>query len=65
MIRNEVRNHLERKILPFWENLEDEENGGFFGAMDNHLILNRTADKGCILNTRTTPWRSSGSLRTR
>ena len=52
MIRNEVRNHLERKILPFWESLKDEENGGFFGAMDNHLILNRTADKGCVLNSR-------------
>ena len=52
MIVQSVREHLEQKILPFWEKLKDEENGGFYGYMDNNLILNRTADKGCILNSR-------------
>ena len=52
MFRSEVRSHLEQKILPFWMALKDEANGGFYGYMDNNLILNRTADKGCILNSR-------------
>ena len=52
MIIQSVRENLEQKILPFWEKLKDEQNGGFYGYMDNNLILNRTADKGCILNSR-------------
>ena len=52
MLREEIRIHLEQKILPFWMGLKDEENGGFYGGMDNHLTLDRTADKGCILNSR-------------
>ena len=52
MLTTEIREHLETKILPFWEKLKDEEHGGFYGYMDNHLILNREADKGCILNSR-------------
>ena len=52
MLTAEIRNHLEQKILPFWQNLKDDTYGGFYGYMDNHLILNRTADKGCILNSR-------------
>ena len=52
MFTSGIRAHLEKKILPFWEALKDEKNGGFYGAMDNHLIVNRTADKGCILNSR-------------
>jgi len=52
MLTAEIRNHLEQKILPFWKNLKDDTCGGFYGYMDNHLILNRTADKGCILNSR-------------
>ena len=52
MIRTEIRQQLERKILPFWENLKDETFGGFYGSVDNNLIVNRAADKGCILNSR-------------
>ena len=52
MLTTEIQNHLEHKILPFWKNLRDDAFGGFYGYMDNHLILNRTADKGCILNSR-------------
>ena len=52
MLNKEIRAQLEQKILPFWMGLTDKEYGGFYGFMDNHLILNRTADKGCILNSR-------------
>ena len=52
MLYNEIRAHLEGKILPFWEALKDDEHGGFYGYMDEGLKLNRRADKGCILNSR-------------
>ena len=52
MMKQEIRNHLEQKILPFWENLKDTENGGFYGYMDENLVTDRTAYKGCILNSR-------------
>ena len=52
MISQEIRDHLERKILPFWTALKDGEYGGFYGYMDNNLLLNRKADKGCVLNSR-------------
>ena len=52
MLRDEIKAQLEQKILPFWMNLKDDTYGGFYGGMDNNLILNRTADKGCILNSR-------------
>ena len=52
MFSEEIRNQLERKILPFWMGLKDETFGGFYGGVDNNLIVNRMADKGCILNSR-------------
>ncbi len=44
--------HLNNKILPFWKNLRDKENGGFYGFMDVDLNIDKTYDKGCILNSR-------------
>lgn len=52
MLRDEMREHLTRKILPFWENLADRENGGTVGYMGEDLTPVRDADKGCILNSR-------------
>lgn len=52
MIKDEIRAHLEQKILPFWMGLRDTEFGGYCGYMDDNLIPDRTADKGCILNSR-------------
>ena len=52
MLTDEIRNHLENKILPFWKNLKDDAFGGYYGWMDEDLRLNRKADKGCILNSR-------------
>ena len=47
-----IREHLESRLLPFWEALKDDVYGGYFGYMDLDLQLNRKADKGCILNSR-------------
>ena len=52
MIRESFRIQLEEKILPFWKRMKDEEYGGFYGFMDENLCLDKTADKGCILNSR-------------
>ena len=52
MRRKEIREHLEKELLPFWKRLKDEEFGGFYGEMDYDLKLYRQADKGGILNSR-------------
>ncbi len=51
-MKDEIREHLQKKILPFWENLKDDGQGGYFGYMDENLQLKKDADKGCILNSR-------------
>ena len=49
---NEMKEHVARVLLPFWEGLRDEEYGGFYGYMDYDLSLDKKAVKGCILNSR-------------
>ena len=52
MFRDDVRTHLEQKILPFWQKLKDDAFGGFYGYVDKELRVQPEADKGCILNSR-------------
>ena len=52
MLKEEIRNHLEQKILPFWEKLADQKYGGYYGYVDKELNVVPEADKGCILNSR-------------
>ncbi|HBR05295.1 MAG TPA: N-acylglucosamine 2-epimerase [Lachnospiraceae bacterium] len=47
-----AKDHLTKKILPFWESLKDEENGGYYGYMGFDLKIDKEAVKGCILNSR-------------
>ncbi|MCR4728111.1 MAG: AGE family epimerase/isomerase [Lachnospiraceae bacterium] len=50
---SDVKKHLTEKIIPFWENLRDDEFGGYFGFMDKKtLTVNKKAVKGCILHSR-------------
>lgn len=51
-MKTEMRAHLTKKILPFWEGLKDEEFGGFYGFMGTDLVVDKKAVKGCILNSR-------------
>ncbi|ABX42625.1 AGE family epimerase/isomerase [Lachnoclostridium phytofermentans] len=44
--------HLSEVVIPFWNKLKDEENGGFYGYLDYDLQLDKKAVKGCILNSR-------------
>ena len=52
-LRTEMQDVLESNILPFWLNqMQDVENGGFYGRMDGHMQLHPEAEKGAILNAR-------------
>ncbi len=48
----EMKQHLTQGILPFWEGLKDEEQGGFYGFVGPDLKVDKQAVKGCILNSR-------------
>lgn len=48
----EIDAHLTKALVPFWEGLRDEENGGYYGYMDFNLKTDKTYEKGCILNSR-------------
>lgn len=54
MMVEEVKNHLLNTIIPFWKNLRDDENGGYYGWLDYDMKLDKKAVKGCILNSRIT-----------
>jgi 4-O-beta-D-mannosyl-D-glucose phosphorylase len=48
----EMREHLEHKLLPFWEGLKDDKYGGYYGYVGHDLKVDKTAEKGVILNSR-------------
>lgn len=52
MLIQELTAHVTEKILPFWEKLIDRERGGFYGFVDENLVIDPRAHKGCILNSR-------------
>lgn len=52
MFAQEVKEHLLHKLLPFWEDLKDEEYGGYYGYVGYDLVRDEKAVKGCILNSR-------------
>jgi mannobiose 2-epimerase len=52
MLLAEAKQMLNDMIIPFWKNLHDSKNGGYFGWMDFDLNVNQQAVKGCILNSR-------------
>lgn len=52
MLLEGVKSNLNQVILPFWKKMLDEENGGFYGEMNYDLAIDKTADKGGILNSR-------------
>lgn len=53
-LASEAKAHLLGGIIPFWRNLRDDENGGYYGWMDYYLTVDKKAMKGCILNSRIT-----------
>ncbi|MGN0160760.1 MAG: AGE family epimerase/isomerase [Lachnospiraceae bacterium] len=45
-------NHLCDDIIPFWNKMKDNENGGFYGYADPRGIADKKSIKGAILNSR-------------
>ena len=53
LMRKEMQDVLTQNILRFWmTRMVDEENGGFYGRIDNGGTLHPEAEKGAILNAR-------------
>lgn len=44
--------HLENDLIPFWNRMKDEANGGFYGFADAKGIPDVKSVKGTILNSR-------------
>jgi mannobiose 2-epimerase len=52
-LKTEMEHELTYNILPFWiRHAVDNENGGFYGKVSNDLKVDKTADKGGVLNAR-------------
>ena len=51
-IKQAAQEMLNDVILPFWMSLKDPVHGGFYGLVDFDLRVDKTAEKGCILNSR-------------
>lgn len=48
----EIKNELTGHIIPFWNKLRDDKNGGFTGFMDSDLNIDEKGEKGVILHSR-------------
>ncbi len=48
----QMENMLQKQILPFWLQLVDHENGGFYGYVDHAGVVKKDANKGIILHSR-------------
>lgn len=46
------KEHLEKNLIPFWNKLKDEENGGFYGYVGSDGKPDTKSVKGIILNSR-------------
>jgi cellobiose epimerase len=50
--KQDATREVKENILPFWQGMADEENGGFYGEADFYGQPIKTAAKGCTLNSR-------------
>ncbi len=53
-MKEEIKNHLQKQLIPFWKKLHDNEWGGYYGYMGMDGKTDKKAVKGCILNSRIT-----------
>lgn len=61
-MKDEMKEHLVQGIIPFWKSLRDDICGGYYGFMDFERNIDKTAAKGCILNSRITWFFSNAYL---
>ena len=52
MMKDEIKEELLNRIIPFWNALRDDEYGGWYGLMDSGLNVDKKAVKGVILHSR-------------
>ena len=52
MLVDKAKDNLVNGVLPFWMNLMDKEYGGFYGAVDYDLKVDKKGEKGTILVSR-------------
>ena len=52
MSLDNAETHLKNVIIPYWNSLKDEDNGGFYGYKGFDLAVDKKADKGVILHSR-------------
>jgi mannobiose 2-epimerase len=62
MEAKDFKAHLVNDIIPFWNRMEDLENGGFYGYADANACPDKSSEKGCILNSRILWFYSSSYL---
>lgn len=46
MLARECKKELTEHIIPFWNSLEDNDNGGFYGYVGNDLTLDKKRSQG-------------------
>ncbi len=52
-LQNEIQDELFTNILPFWiDHAIDCDNGGFFGALSNDLVVDNNAPRSAVLTSR-------------
>ena len=51
-MQEEIRQELIKHIIPFWNSLIDEENGGFHGSVNHDLIVDKGGFKNAVLHSR-------------
>ena len=51
-LKSQCKKELTERIIPFWNNLKDDEHGGFYGGVDFELEVDKQADKGLVLMSR-------------
>ncbi len=49
---DEIKSELLNHIIPFWNNLRDDEFGGWYGKVGSDLSVDKKAPKGVILHSR-------------
>lgn len=52
MYTEEIYSHLYNDLIPFWMNMRDDENGGFYGFADENGVPDKESPKGGILQSR-------------
>ncbi|MGN0319880.1 MAG: AGE family epimerase/isomerase, partial [Lachnospira sp.] len=52
MDTKEFYNHLCNDLIPFWNNMKDNINGGFYGYADHNGTADKNSIKGSILSSR-------------